>query len=422
MTNKIQNSPTKTTKYFKFQKKCFSEHVNRLSFFKKATGFTIIELLAVMAVIGILTTIVAGGYRQTQRRGRDAQRKSDLKQMSQSLEVYLSDHGTYPQSSVDGRIMGCPAETTECDWGSGQFSDSTGNIYFVNLPDDPSSSQDYFYRAFDSNRKYQIFAWLENPKDQDCFSADCESETGGLPAGVFCGAVNCNYAAYSPNVKLAEVYSPSAPTSTPVPTSTPTPVSTPTSTPAPSSTSTPTPTPTSVPSTVEVRVTAGSDDAEERVSNGSVSVTGSDLELVTDAGNVQEVGIRFPSVSIPQGATILNAYVEFETDETSSEATNLAFYAEDTNDASTFTTSTGNITSRPKTSASAAWNNVPAWNTVNEKHQTPNLSSAVQEVVNRAGWSSGNDLVIIATGSGRRVAESYEGESANAPLLHVEYQ
>ena len=215
-------------------------------------GFTIIELLAVLAVIGILTTIVVGGYRQTQRRGRDAQRKSDLKQMSQSLEVYLSDHATYPPSSVDGKIMGCPAETTECEWGSGQFSDATGNIYFVNLPAEPSSTQAYFYRAFDSNRKYQIFAWLENPKDQDCFYGECETDPSYLPSGVACGSASCNYAVYSPNVRLAETYSQPTPTSAPTPTSTPTltvsptPTATltPTASPSPTPTLSPTPSPT----------------------------------------------------------------------------------------------------------------------------------------------------------------------------------
>ena len=36
-------------------------------------------------------------------------------------------------------------------------------------------------------------------------------------------------------------------------------------------------------------------------------------------------------------------------------------------------------------------------------------------------WSTGNALVFVVTGSGRRVAESYDGDAAGAPLLHVEY-
>ena len=37
------------------------------------------------------------------------------------------------------------------------------------------------------------------------------------------------------------------------------------------------------------------------------------------------------------------------------------------------------------------------------------------------GWSSGNALALIVTGTGERVAEAYEGDQAGAPLLHVEY-
>jgi hypothetical protein len=41
--------------------------------------------------------------------------------------------------------------------------------------------------------------------------------------------------------------------------------------------------------------------------------------------------------------------------------------------------------------------------------------------VNRPGWASGNSLVLIVTGTGRRVAFSYEGMATGAALLHVEY-
>ena len=70
---------------------------------------------------------------------------------------------------------------------------------------------------------------------------------------------------------------------------------------------------------VEVRVAAGSDDAEESTS-GSMSLTSSDLELVYD-GSDQTVGIRFSGVDIPQGANIVNAYVQFQVEESHSGAT-----------------------------------------------------------------------------------------------------
>ena len=66
----------------------------------------------------------------------------------------------------------------------------------------------------------------------------------------------------------------------------------------------------------EVRVAASSDDAEEN-SSGRVSTNSSDLELTYDRGN-QTVGMRFSGTAIPKGATIVNAYIQFQTDETQS--------------------------------------------------------------------------------------------------------
>jgi len=66
----------------------------------------------------------------------------------------------------------------------------------------------------------------------------------------------------------------------------------------------------------------------------------------------------------------------------------------------------------------------PVWTTVGQAgpdQRTPDLMPIVQEIVDRPGWASGNSLVVIISGTGERVAESYEGDSAGAPLLHVEY-
>ncbi|MBN2016048.1 LamG domain-containing protein, partial [Candidatus Dojkabacteria bacterium] len=174
---------------------------------------------------------------------------------------------------------------------------------------------------------------------------------------------------------------------------------------------------------LSVRVASGEDDAEEQnPPGGSMYLTSTDLELVSDGSIDQEVGMRFQNITVPPGSTITNAYVEFTADETDSGTTNLTFYGEDSDDASTFSGSSGDITNRTKTSASVAWNNVPAWLSVGATHQTPNLSSVIQEIIDRTGWASGNSLVIIVDGTGERTAESYNGSSSQAPLLVIEYE
>jgi hypothetical protein len=176
----------------------------------------------------------------------------------------------------------------------------------------------------------------------------------------------------------------------------------------------------SAPITIEARVAASSDDAEERGS-GYVSLASSDLELVFDK-EIQSVGIRFNGLAIPQGATIIKAYIQFQVDETTTEATALTIQGQADDNAPTFVNTNGNISNRD-TTAAEPWAPDP-WTTKGEAgldQQTPNIASIVQEIVNRTGWSDGNSMVFIITGSGKRVAESYNGDQSGAPLLHVEY-
>jgi hypothetical protein len=173
---------------------------------------------------------------------------------------------------------------------------------------------------------------------------------------------------------------------------------------------------------IEVRVAGSSDDAEEAAS-GNTSLGSSDLELTLDGGSHQTVGMRFTGIDIPQGATISNAYIQFQVDETSTGATSLTVQGEAIGDAPTFASVSGNISSRARTASAVGWTPAP-WSTVGESgpdQQTPDISSVIQEVIYRPDWTSGNSIVIIITGTGKRTAESYNGVASAAPLLHVEY-
>ena len=148
---------------------------------KNNHGFTLVELLIVMSILGVLATMIASGFRSSQARGRDVQRKSDLKQIASALEIYYSDYSKYPDS--------LPAV--------GEDLTDNKTVYMKTLPDDPVSSQDYYYRVVDSplNQKFQLFAKLENSQDMDINSDITHS----------CGGTNtCNFAITSANTSATE--------------------------------------------------------------------------------------------------------------------------------------------------------------------------------------------------------------------------
>lgn len=62
-------------------------------------GFTIVELLIVIVIIGILAAITIVAYNGIQNRARDTQRKSDLSQIAKALQLYKLDNGSYPNTS-----------------------------------------------------------------------------------------------------------------------------------------------------------------------------------------------------------------------------------------------------------------------------------------------------------------------------------
>ncbi|MDP1709999.1 MAG: type II secretion system protein, partial [bacterium] len=167
-------------------------------------GFTLIELLIVISIISVLVTVGLVSFRSSQMRGRDVQRKSDLKQIANSLEIFYSDYRKYP-ASIGGQLSACPynsgsASGTACSWGSSEFTDSR-NIYFKVMPKDPSTGYFYYYRILDSpsNQKYQLFARVENTEDKNCINGNCVS-----PVTYSCGVKTCNFAITSTNTKATE--------------------------------------------------------------------------------------------------------------------------------------------------------------------------------------------------------------------------
>lgn len=138
-------------------------------------GFTLIEILVVIAVIGILIALSAVAYQAIRKSSRDTKRRADLQDIRSALELYRTDCRAYPPSLGSSLV------------GSGVCG---GNVYLQQVPADPTpSSYSYQYRLISAG--YNLCAYLENgPVGVDC--------NGDGNANDFCGNSPCNYMVSSP--------------------------------------------------------------------------------------------------------------------------------------------------------------------------------------------------------------------------------
>ena len=129
-------------------------------------GFTLIEMLIVVAIIGILASLVLVGLGPVQRQGRDARRISDLRQVQTGLELYFVKNGDYPASQAW-------SELTTTLTGAG--------IGVSNVPQDPSSASGKTYQYGSNGSSYVVAAGLE-----DTGSSRLGDDSDGFIMGISC--------------------------------------------------------------------------------------------------------------------------------------------------------------------------------------------------------------------------------------------
>lgn len=145
----------------------------------KRSGFTLIELLVVISIIGLLATLMMANLTSARGRARDAQRKSDLKNISTALRLYYNDRGSFPAGS-SGNIVACSSYTTpvSCNWGSAWAVGTT--TYMQILPRDPITTQSYKYTPDPANDTFTLEGCLENKSDDRGVTT---SDTSWCPSG-----------------------------------------------------------------------------------------------------------------------------------------------------------------------------------------------------------------------------------------------
>ncbi|MCE7936221.1 prepilin-type N-terminal cleavage/methylation domain-containing protein [Candidatus Saccharibacteria bacterium CPR2] len=115
---------------------------------KSQEGFTIVELLIVIVVIGILAALVLTTFQGVQARARDTERKTDVNALHTHLEVYYNDNGRYPTLAqvTTANLPGLDPEA---------LNDPNGNALSANAP----------------------FAYVPAPTNCDNTNNDCTSYT-----------------------------------------------------------------------------------------------------------------------------------------------------------------------------------------------------------------------------------------------------
>lgn len=167
--------------------------------------------------------------------------------------------------------------------------------------------------------------------------------------------------------------------------------------------------------TFSTAIAASSDDAHQTGTSMNLTNVSVVCEAATSWG-----GFRWDNVTVPKDATINSAYIRLYTASTTYDSPDVVIYCEDADDAATFTTSSSNISGRPLTTANVAWQDTDIGGTW---QNSIDISAPIQEVVNRAGWASGNALVVIMDGQSTSPwrIRAWDNGTGHGAVINIDY-
>lgn len=151
--------------------------------------------------------------------------------------------------------------------------------------------------------------------------------------------------------------------------------------------------------------TGGSgDDANEVVSSGVMNTTGDGtVAAVSRFDGTNHGGFRFAGVTIANGATINNATLKFDQlsfySSNGAAVSNTTLYGQNADNPINFGVGASDISARARTTANTTGSNLLDTVTAAQTNGY-DVAAIVQEIVNRAGWVSGNAMVMLFIGTG----------------------
>lgn len=174
-------------------------------------------------------------------------------------------------------------------------------------------------------------------------------------------------------------------------------------------------------------ISAGGNDGYAILNGGTFDNSGTSMAL-GNTGTLSTTAAKgfllFSSIAIPKNAVISTAYITFVAATTdSSTVCKVRIYAEAA-DNPTAPTTYGDLAGRSYSTAYASW--TLAAQTAGTSYQSASLVSVIQEQVNRAGWSSGNNIHLIlpddsSDNNAQRDEATFEHASYTEPRLYVEW-
>jgi len=167
----------------------------------------------------------------------------------------------------------------------------------------------------------------------------------------------------------------------------------------------------------KTKILLGSDDAGTNPTGCGFSSTDNEVYLgaCSGSGNITS-GFRFTNMPIPKKAQMKYAYINFTVDGTYTAPLSLNIYGEDTGNSATFTGSS-TPANRSTPYSPISWNITDQWD-LGLRRTSPDLSSVIQNIVNRSDWVNGNSLSVIIKNAGSNVRRviAYERASSDPSL------
>lgn len=109
----------------------------------KEKSFTVIELLVVVAIIGVLASLVLVSMQGLRAKARDVKRLEDMRQTVTALEMYKDQNGVYPGSTYsygEGEVVcgGWDSSNTDNDSDGKPFIEPLEDSGLMKVPTDPT--------------------------------------------------------------------------------------------------------------------------------------------------------------------------------------------------------------------------------------------------------------------------------------------